>query len=84
MTRSRKPRYAAGAQNKHFGAGLQTDFTANRRLKRALFKSDGKNPASSHTLGMVGFISNLNKNPFRSEIRKKEISAHDRITEAKV
>ena len=72
MTRSRKPRYRAGAQNKDFGAGFQTDLTANGRLKRALFKSDGKNPAFSQTLGMVGFTSNLNKNPFRSEIRKKE------------
>ena len=73
MTRSRKPGTQLGVQNKDFGAGLQTDLTASRRLKRALFKSEGTNPAFSQTLGMVGFTSNLNKNPFLSEIRKKEL-----------
>ena len=53
MTRSRKPRYRAGAQNKDFGAGLQTDLTASRRLKRALFKSDGKNPALAKLWGCL-------------------------------
>ena len=71
MTRSRKPRYTAGAQNKDFGPGSQTDLTAKRRLKRALFKSDGKAQLLAK-LRMVGFTSNLNKNPFRSEIRKNE------------